>query len=244
MSRVLVVPDLHFPFVHPKAFQFARDIQTEYETTEVVFIGDVVDLHAISRFTADPDGHGPGAEVQAAFEHVQKWYDVFPNAKVCIGNHDERLFRRAFESGLPRRAMREFAELWETPGWDWADHHFVDGVKYIHGTGRSGMTAAIRTAIDSRSSIVMGHTHTFAGVQWHTTEKDRIFGLNVGCMIDPRAYAMAYGRHLTVRPDLGIGVVIDGKRPQFIPMPISRGEPYNRHARRLSWTKRRRSIKR
>jgi UDP-2,3-diacylglucosamine pyrophosphatase LpxH len=244
MSKVLVIPDLHFPFVHPKALQFAKDVQRKYNTDEVVFIGDVVDLHAVSRFSPDPDGFSPGEEFKAAYAEVQKWVKEFPKAKVCIGNHDERLFRRAYESGLPRRAMRPFEELWDTPGWNWADHHFIDNVKYVHGTGRSGMTAAIRMAVDNRCSLVMGHTHTYAGYHWHTTEKDRIFGLNVGCLLDPKAYAMAYGKHFPTRPDLGMGVVDEGQQPHFIAMPMSRGEPYHREASRLSWTKRQRSLKR
>lgn len=47
-----------------------------------------------------------------------------------------------------------------------------------------------------------------------------IFGMNVGCLIDIKAYAMAYGKHCPRRPCLGAGVVIDGKTAFFIPMEI------------------------
>jgi len=243
MKRVLVIPDLHLPFEHPKALQFCLDVQRKFETDSVVFIGDVADNHSTSRFVPDPDGYGPGHELEATFEKIQKWYEAFPQAKVCIGNHDERFRRKAMDAGLPARTQKNYNEIWGTPGWHWDEQHEIDGVKYIHGTGRSGMTAATRMAIDSRQSIVMGHTHTYAGIQWHTTNKDRIFGLNVGCLFDIATYAAAYGKHFPVRPDLGCGLVFGGTDGRFLPAPIGPGEPYHRDAVGLSYTKRQRSLK-
>jgi hypothetical protein len=65
----------------------------------------------------------------------------------------------------------------------------------------------------------MGHAHSFAGIQYSTSTKDRIFGLNSGCLIDIKAYAFAYGKAFSVRPVIGSSVIIDGL-PIFIPMHL------------------------
>jgi hypothetical protein len=47
-----------------------------------------------------------------------------------------------------------------------------------------------------------------------------IFGMNVGCGVDVKAYAMAYGKVYPKKPTLGCGIVIDGKIALFIPMDL------------------------
>lgn len=243
MSRVLVIPDLHAPFVHPKALQFVRDVERHYETNKTVFIGDLADNHSVSRFTPDPDGFSPGHELEQTQKALWDWHEAFPSALVCVGNHDERFYRKAFDCGLPRKTLKDYNDIFGTPSWIWDFDHEIDRVKYTHGTGRSGMTAALRLAIDNRQSTVIGHTHIFAGVQWHANDNSRIFGLNSGCLIDIYAYSMAYGRHFPILPNLGVGLVLNGQ-PQFLAMPCLLGEPYHRDARRWSWTKRRRHLQR
>lgn len=240
MTKVLTIPDLHEPFTHPKALQFVNDICDLYQPDQVVFIGDVVDGHAVGRFSTDPNGFSPGHEYDRAVEALSKWHDIYPNASVVIGNHDDRLYRRAFESGLPRQVIKEWNELWQTPTWNWGESFEFDGVKYIHGTGRSGMNAALRLAMDQRQSVVCGHTHVFAGVAFHCSDKDRIFGLNAGCLLDVKSYSMAYAKHMPHRPVLGLGLVTDGRHPMFVEMPCSEDEPYHRDKKGLSWTKRKR----
>ena len=52
--------------------------------------------------------------------------------------------------------------------------------------------------------------------------------MDVGCGIDERAYAFAYGRHMRQRSMLSAGVVIDGV-PYHEIMPCGRGEKYDRY---------------
>lgn len=220
MSRVLIIGDLHLPWDHPKYLRFCLDMAATWNTSKVVFIGDIVDMHAISRHETDPNGMSAEEEAKAAVDAVQKWYAEFPKAMVCIGNHDLRIHRAARSIGIPDRYIKTYADLWQTPGWDWQNEHEIDGVLYEHGTGSSGRDAAFLRAKEKRRSLVMGHVHTGLGVKWHTNEKDRIFGLNVGCGIDIRAYAFAYGRPFPSRPTLGCGIVIDGMFAYAEPMPL------------------------
>ena len=135
---VLVISDLHLPFTHPRFLKFVKDVQKKYNTKQTVFIGDVVDLHALSFHEHDPDGLSPGQEKLAAKKEVAKWYKAFPKAKVCIGNHDARTVRIARKAGLPMDELKDFATSWGTPGWEWDWEFKINGVLYLHGTGASG----------------------------------------------------------------------------------------------------------
>ena len=53
-----------------------------------------------------------------------------------------------------------------------------------------------------------------------------MFGMDVGCLIDDKAMAFAYGQRIKIRSVLSVGVIIDGV-PQVIPMPVGRGEKYH-----------------
>jgi hypothetical protein len=226
--NVLTIADPHFPFVHPAYLDFCVDMWNKWNCDTAVFIGDVIDGHALSFHEHDPDGMSPGDECIRAEEDIQQWHATFPEAKVCIGNHDARALRLARKAGIPMRFLRDFADVWGTPGWDWGWEHVIDGVCYLHGTGNSGKDAAINLAVARRESVVIGHTHTHAGVKYNMSRKDRIFGMNVGCGINCHTYAMAYARDFKVKPSLGCGVTIDGSEAHFIPMPCGPGEKYHR----------------
>lgn len=220
--RVLAIGDLHLPFTHVAYMRFCRDIAEAWQVDKVVLIGDVVDHHAISFHTKDPNGHSAEAEAEIAYTGVQRWYEEFPGALVCIGNHCDRVYRLARSGGIPDRYIKNYQDVWSTPRWDWQMQHRIDGVLYEHGTGSSGKHAAYIRSKEKRTSLVMGHVHTGGGINYHTNEKDRIFGLNVGCGIDCKSYAFAYGRPFPVRPTLGCGVVIDGEVGYFEPMPLEK----------------------
>ena len=71
-----------------------------------------------------------------------------------------------------------------------------------------------------RMSCAIGHVHCFGGVQYSSSTKDMIFGLNSGCGIDIKRYAFAYGSNFSVRPTLGCGVVIEGEHAYFEKMKL------------------------
>lgn len=226
--RVGIIGDSHLPFCHPNYLRFCRDTFRRWKVSRVVHIGDVVDAHALSFHEHDPNGHSAEDEAKKVEQEIRAWKRTFPDLLVCIGNHDERQYRAARRAGIPDRYVRTYADVWNTPKWKWAYSHVIDGVLYEHGTGTSGKDAAYNRAVQKRTSLVMGHVHSFAGPKYHTNEFDRIFGLNVGCGIDCDAYAFAYGRPFPIRPVLGCGVVLDGKEAYFIPMPCGKGEKYHR----------------
>jgi predicted phosphodiesterase len=218
-NNVLVIGDTHEPFCKEGYLEFCRETQEKYDCGTVIHIGDLVDNHAISYHEKDVEGRSAGDEYRMALERCREWYRVFPDVKICIGNHDALPFRKAFTAGLPASWLKSYQEILESPkSWEWDFTHEVAGVIYQHGTGLSGEMAAINAARENRQSTVIGHLHTVCNTRYLASFKDLIFGVSVGCGIDHEAYAFAYGRQNTRKPVISCAVVLNGELPINIPM--------------------------
>ncbi len=225
MNKVLCIGDIHEPVCRKNYLPFCQDLYREWDCDTVVFLGDIADFSAISFHAAHPECPGPNDEYRLAYAKIQKWYKAFPRAKVCIGNHDARIIRLAESVSIPAKFLRNFNEVWDTPGWDWDYHHIIDDVYYFHGTGNGGTYPAPNAAKKMLMSVVMGHCHSAAGIKWIASPQRRIFGMDVGCGIDDKAFAFAYGQHNIKRSIISAAVVLDGV-PYHEIMPISKGERY------------------
>ena len=221
MSKVLVIGDLHEGATKPGYMQFCQDIYDAWNCNKVVFIGDLVDWHSISFHAREPQAPGSHDEFQIAYHCIQRWYNAFPNAKVCIGNHDERPARLAKTVNIPDFMITPYADLWGTEGWDWEYNHIIDDVYYLHGTGYSGVHPAWNAMGGLHMSVVMGHLHARAGVKWAVSPTSRLFGMDVGCGVEENAYQFAYSKHLRNKPIISCGVVIDGM-PYLEVMPLEK----------------------
>lgn len=218
-NNVLVIGDTHEPFCKEGYLEFCRDIQEQYDCGTVVHIGDLVDNHAMSYHEHDPEGRGIGDEYKLALKGAKRWYKTFPEVKICIGNHDALPFRKAFTAGLPSTWLKSYQEILQSPKtWEWDFIHEINGVIYQHGTGMSGEMAAINAARENRQSTVIGHLHTVCNTRFLASFKDLIFGVNVGCGINHKTYAFAYGRENTRKPVVSCGVILNGTTPINIPM--------------------------
>lgn len=227
MAKVLCIGDTHLPAVHPGYLVFCRDLQAKYHCDQVVHIGDVCDIHAISQHEKNPEAAGPIDEYEAAMEKLVEWHKAFPKMRVVEGNHDLRIARMAASVNIPSRFLKGYNELYETPGWDWQPNHTIDEVYYVHGTGYGGMYPAFNLMSKMLMSVVSGHIHTAAGIWWRANPLRRTFGMNLGCGVDDKHVAFRYGENLKIRSVLGAGVVLDGTPYHHI-MQIGRGEPYHK----------------
>ena len=208
MKNVLVIGDLHLPFEHKDYLSFCKRIHKELKCSDVVMIGDLVDNHAISYHEHDPNGWSPEDEMKETDKHLKGWFKTFPKLKLCRGNHDRLVDRKAKTVGLPKRCFQSFREIWKLPvGWVDGFEFIVNNVKYTHGTGYSGKYAHVQSAYDNRMSTVIGHLHSVAGVEYVANSKDIIFGMSVGCGIDNKKYAFAYGQAFKRKPIVSCGVV-------------------------------------
>jgi len=211
MTKVLVVGDLHAPATHKNYLKFVKKIQAKYNTTKTVFIGDIIDHEAISRHQKNPNLPASLDEYVVALKEIKKWHTAFPNAVVTIGNHDDRVCRRAESEGIPGMYLKSFNDVYGTEGWDWIHEYEHDDVLYTHGIGWGGKTPAFNAANYLRKSVVCGHTHSIAAINWHNNGSSLLFGMNVGAGVDNSHLAMSYGRYSLKKPMISCGVVINGK---------------------------------
>jgi len=222
-GTILCIGDTHSPFQYSKYLDFCCRVRDKYKPQHIVHIGDEVDNHAISYHEHNPEGYSPKDESELAERELHAWLKEFPNVSICIGNHSHLHLRKSTSAGLSKRFIQtDFNKVWNMPKtWKWAWKWEIYGVLFQHGTRNSGKYAHLRVAETNRQSTVIGHTHSYAGVGYLASDKDLIFGMNVGCGIDIKRYAFEYAKDFKQRPTLGCGIIEDyGHRASFIPMKL------------------------
>ena len=147
---------------------------------------------------------------------ISDWYHTFPKATVIIGNHDRLVYRKAYSSGVSKQWIREYKDVLNTNGWDFVENIVIHDININHGEGGTAMNR-IKTELQSQ---IQGHLHTELYVKFLVGANFIIFGLQVGCGVDNKSYAMAYGKHYK-KPAIGCGVVLNkGTLPIAIPMKM------------------------
>lgn len=186
---------------------------------KVVCLGDEWDNCALSRFPKNPDGQSAGDEHKRAKRASKGFFESFPDVLVCESNHRARLYKRAYEAGIPEAMIRDTHEYMGAPeGWQWAEQWKIDGVVFEHGDRASSGAQAGDKLVDANlASTVYGHHSGRAGVSYRKLGGKLLFSMNVGCLVDVNGYAMNYLKMIRSKPVLGCGVIVDGV-PQFIPM--------------------------
>jgi hypothetical protein len=145
-----------------------------------------------------------GDELDAAIENVAKWYKLFPKMDVILGNHDRLIMRKASTGGIPRRWIMDYQDIFGVPGWHFTERVVYNNVQYIHGEGGTARTRAKKDMMNT----VQGHLHTQAYVEHVVGAAMHVWGMQVGCGVDHRSYAMAYAKDYG-KPAIGIGLVLE-----------------------------------
>lgn len=216
--RVLVIPDLHAPYQHPKALRFLARVQSIYRCNAAVCIGDEIDAHAWSRHEKHPDALGAADELRVARHTLAGLAVLCPRLLVCDSNHTVRHLTASARGGVPSAACRTIAEMLGDPkGWRRARTHCIDGVTYTHGEGLSAATGLRKALQTYASPVVFGHVHSLAGILHSRTPSVASWAMAVGCLIDDSLPVFSYASHHLTRAVLGCGVVLNGV-PQWIPM--------------------------
>jgi predicted phosphodiesterase len=163
---------------------------------------------------------GAKEEYDKAMKQVEEIYKAFPKVKAIFGNHDDRYYAQAGEkANIPSNMLKTLQELTRSPkGWQWADKWTIDDVLYLHGTAYSGTSAHLTAARNNLKSVVLGHLHTQAVVQYIASPDELIFAAVGGCGMDSNTYAAAYAQFRDKKPIVGCLVVVDGKEAHFEPM--------------------------
>ena len=209
VNNVLVIGDLHEPFCLDKYLEFCVSKYEQFDCTEVVFIGDIIDNHYSSYHETNADGMGGADELELAIERIARWYKEFPKATVIIGNHDRMIMRKAQTSSIPSKWIKSYKEVLQVPGWNFVERYVKDGVQYLHGEGG---TARTKCKADMMNTV-QGHLHTQAYCEHYVGQNFRVFGMQIGAGINFSEYSFAYAK-AGKKPAIGCGVVLNnGKLP-------------------------------
>ena len=214
VNNVLIVGDIHAPFElkNNKYLEFCLSKYEQFDCTEVVMIGDIIDNHYSSYWETSIDAEHTGKqELDVAISRIADWYKAFSGIKttVIIGNHDRIIMRKAQTSAIPSKWIKSYKEVLEVPNWEFVERYVKDGVQYLHGEGG---TARTKCRADMMNTV-QGHLHTQAYCEHYVGQNFRVFGMQVGCGIDHESYAMAYAKY-GKKPAIGCGVVLNnGKLP-------------------------------
>lgn len=205
-QNVMVVGDLHAPFILDNYLEWCYNLSREYKTNKTIFIGDIIDSHSWSYHEKDVDGWSVGDELEAAKKQLKLAYKLFPKADITLGNHDLLIARKAKTAGLSRKFIRDLGEVLECPKeWNFVQQVNYHDVNYIHGS----IGNAFIRAKDSRTSTVQGHLHSQAFIQYSVSDKDAIFGMQLGAGLDHSKYAFEYAKPMTKKPIVSAGVVLE-----------------------------------
>lgn len=219
---ILIISDLHTPYQHPDAVAFLRAIKKKYSPTRVILSGDEADYHSISFHDHDADLDAPGTELVKAIKALKPIYELFPVAEVLESNHGSLVIRKALANGLSRKFFKDPGEILEAPkGWSW---HFEIMTKLPNGTPcyfhHSKGANAKKNSQAMGSSFVQGHHHEQMDIQYWGNPHNLLFGMTVGCLVDPKSLSMAYNKNNLKRPVIGCAIILNSL-PILLPMQLN-----------------------
>lgn len=218
-----IIGDTHLPYENPDYLEFCKETFKANKVNRVIHIGDLFDNHALSFHDSEPCLRGSRGEYELVKERVKPWYKAFPNVQLIRGNHDKIPGRQLKTVGLdPDTYLRPMAEVYGFPeGWSEVDYVFSNGVLYHHGETAVADFGYAKDARNRMCNTVTGHAHGNAGVGYTATDHRLVWGMGVGCGIDAKSMAFAYGKNFKRKPILGVGIVsCDGTFPQYVPMDL------------------------
>jgi predicted phosphodiesterase len=212
-SRVGIIGDTHLPYELDGYLEFCQETFERHGVDTVIHAGDLVDNHSLSFHDSEPMLHNVTGEYESAYERLQDWYEAFPVATLIMGNHDRIPARQMAKLGMaPTIYMKPIEELLGMPeGWTVADSVEIDEVIYHHGETAGGVNGFRKDCEQRMRCTVSGHNHSNAGISATATDQELVWGMAVGCGVNQKHMAFAYGKHFAKKPIISCGVVINGE---------------------------------
>jgi hypothetical protein len=222
-SRILVIPDLHFPYAHIDCLNFLSAIKKKYKPTRIILLGDELDFHALSFHDKDPDLDSAGRELEKSLGYMETLIKMFPSADVMESNHGSMFYRKAKHHGMPRHLLKSYNEVLNAPkSWKWHKELIITlpnggRCKFVHGVSANVLVASQSVGM----SLVQGHHHSLFELRYWDNGDKFNFAATSGCLIDDQAYSFAYNKLQIKRPILGAMVILDSI-PHLIPMTLDK----------------------
>lgn len=228
-KRVLVLGDLHAPFMHPDTISFLAALKAKYNPDRIISIGDEVENNAISYHESNPDLDSAGVELEKAVESLKPLYKMFPTMDILDSNHGSLVYRKAKTSLLPKAVIKEYRDILRAPkGWNWHDSLMIrlsDGQDCFFHHALSG--GPLKTAKEYSVNTVFGHHHTKASIEYASTPYKLLWAAYTGCLIDKKSLAFEYNKTTLGRPVISSLVIIDGQ-PKIAPMVLNESGKWTR----------------
>lgn len=222
-SRILVIPDLHFPYCHIDSLDFLHKLKVKLNPTLVICLGDELDFHAYSMHKPDPDLMSAGHELATALGYIDTLHELFPKMELLHSNHSSLVYRKALDHGTPLHLLKTYNEFMGIPKEDWNWHERLV-VKLPNGTlccfAHSLGANALKASQSIGMSLVQGHHHSQFDLQYWQNYNSLNFAITSGCLIDDKSLAFKYNKLQIKRPILGV-TFIDNSQPYLIPMSLN-----------------------
>lgn len=221
--RILIIGDIHFPWVKHKSLNAIYDYIKYVTPTIIVQIGDLYDLYSFSKFPRSHDIMTPKDELTQAYgdafnmwERIKK---LAPKAKYyqLMGNHDDRLAKRVMERLPEAEYFMDLKTLWTFPKVEVVDSEreeiIINNILFMHGFRVKLGDHASHNGM----STVCGHSHR-GGVAYLRLGDKTIWELNAGYIADEASEPLSYTRQRKISLwTQGFGY-IDDYGPRFIPL--------------------------
>ncbi len=217
-DNFLFLGDIHLPFEHPKALEFAKQLRKDFSIPHenVYSVGDILDLYHFSRWPKNPDARiTVNQELELCRDKIRKWGAAFPELKIADSNHDSRIMKKAMGAELPSQVIKSFEDIFELPKtWKIKEQFVICGPDILVCHGEE-FSCALQAAIAYGLNVVQGHHHSKFGVQYRASKMQQLWGAATGWLGDEKSFAFAYGDKSKQKMILGSIVVVNG-----IPYPI------------------------
>lgn len=226
MKSVFAFGDIHAPWHHEPALNWALELLAKDKPEHVVQVGDLFDMFSFSRHPRNPNYITPGAELDAGRKVAEDFWKAVqsaaPKAKCyqLIGNHDDRPYKKALLQApeLVSLIGPAVKNLFAFPNVrivnESNEELVIDGVVFMHGfRSRLGDHMSF-----NQRNTVCGHSHR-GGTHFERQLGGVMWELNAGFLGNINAPVFRYRAQARIhKTTLGIGI-IDERGPRFVPYP-------------------------
>lgn len=212
--KILVIGDVHFPFVNLNALQMVYDFAKKEKPDVIVQIGDLDDQYSNSKFARSLNIYTPKAEDELAREMAEEMWATLKKMSShadcfqLMGNHNARVLKRVMEKfpegeHLIENAMRERMTFeGVTTIHDPTEELYINDILFLH--GHYSQLGAHRDY--NRMNVVCGHSHR-GGVNYRSYNGETFWELNAGFIGDPYSKALSYRPQRVHNWTTGLGFI-------------------------------------
>ncbi len=222
-SRILVVPDLHFPYCHIDALDCLNKLKHKLQPTRVICLGDELDYSAMSFHESNADMPSAGQELALGLGYIDTLHEIFPKMDLLHSNHGSMAYRRAKHAGMPLHLLKSYNDVLgvSTNDWNWHESLILElpnkqKCKFVHGISSNILAASQSCGM----SLVQGHHHSLFELRYWSAGNGLHFAITSGCLIDDKSMAFAYNKLQVKRPLIGV-TFIENSTPYLIPMALN-----------------------